>query len=359
MFNKLEYYKPDIEKTIKMLEKMYQDALEHRGGNVTFRALPPSDYDFYAKFDLTKYNYETDLEKYAQDLCILLKKSYELRKDIDDNMVPIISPMLGIGDYSAFVTGDITFQPDTSWSTPSLKKVDDWKKLPPLGTAKWYKKFLEIEEYLLQISADSGIPFMRGFFSPLDLAGTLRGEGIYLDFYDSPDELHELLDYCAEATIMFAEDIYTLAEKYLGNTKYGMFYSKGVINMSEDIACMISGDLYREFAAPHTQKVIDYFGVGHLHTHSRSMYLVKEVCSLKNVASLWLPTDPNAPRPIEHIEDLVNDANGVVLAIDCENFQEIVDNIEKLKKGNFSLTLPVKDVEEGIRLTNKFNELIK
>jgi hypothetical protein len=358
MFDKITSYKPDIDKTFKMLDKTYQDAINHKGGNVTFRALPPSDYDFYSKFDLTKYNYETDLEKYAQDYCSLLKKAYELRKNVDDNMIPTVSPMLGIGDYSAFVTGEIDFRPDTSWSSPSLKSVEDWKKLPPIGTAKWYKKFLEIEEYLLQISAESGIPFMRGFFSPLDLAGTLRGDGIYYDFYDSPEELHELLNYCADATIMFAEDIYSLAEKYLGNTKYGMYFCKGMINMSEDIACMISGDLYREFALPHTQKVIDYFGVGHMHTHSRSMYLVKEVCSLKNVANLWLPTDPNAPRPIDHIDELVKDANGVCLAIDCDNFSEIENNIEKLKKGNFSITLAVKNIEEAIQYTDRFKKIL-
>jgi hypothetical protein len=359
MFKKLEYYKPDLEKTIRTLNKMYDDALHHRGGNVTFRALPPSDVEFYSLFDLTKYNYETDIKKYTEDLLTLLEESYSLRREIDDNMLPTISPMLGIGDYSAFIIGDIDFRSDTSWAKPSFENIDDWKKMPPLGTSKWYKKFLEICEEMLKISASSGIPFMRGFFSPLDLAGALRGDKIYYDFYDSPKELHELLDFCADATIMFAKDIYALANKYLKESKYGMYYLNGIINMSEDIACMISADTYREFCRPHTQKVIDYFGVGHLHTHSRSMYLVKEVCSLERVVNLWLPTDPNAPRPIDHLDSLIQDANGTCLAIDIEDFSEIEKNIETLKKGNFSITLPVKDIAEAKLLTEKFNRLMK
>ena len=357
MFKPLKSYKPDLTKTINTLEKLYRDALNHKGGNVTFRALPPTDVDFYSCFDLTKYNYQDDYEKYALDLCKLLHESFEIRHMIDDNMLPTISPILGIGDYSAFVTGDIIFQPDTSWSTPSLINITDYKNFPPLKTSKWYQKFLAICEELLKVSASSGIPFMRGFFSPLDLAAALRGEQIYYDFYDYPEELHDLLNYCADATIKFAEDIYSLANRYLKDTPYGMWFLKNTINMSEDIACMISGELYREFCAPYTQKVIDHFGVGHMHSHSRAMYLVKEICSLKNVANLWLATDPNQPRPIDQIESLVKDANGVCLAIDCESFEEIEKNYHLLKKGNFSICLPVKSIEEAYFYTEKFKQL--
>ena len=185
----------------------------------------------------------------------------------------------------------------------------------------------------------------------------LRGAEIYYDFYDEPVKIHELLDYCADATIMFATDIYNLVDKYYKDTKYGTWYTKNMINMSEDIACMISGDTYREFCRPHTQKVIDYFGIGYMHCHSRAMYLVKEICSMQNVVHLWLATDPNQPRPFEHLQELIKDANGSVLAIDCENFQEIEDNFKIMKKGNFSICLPVKSIEEGIKLVKNFNQL--
>ena len=357
MYKELRSLKPNIDKTVAMMQKTYRDALKRKGGNVSIRTLPPSDVDFYNAFDLTAFNYENDITIYTKELLDKMFASFERRKTIDDNMIPTVSPVLGIGDYSAFVSGEIIFKPDTSWSSPSLEEIEDWKKLPPLGTSKWYKKFLEISETILKASHNSGVPFMRGFFSPLDLAGALRGDKIYYDFYDSPDELHELLNYCADATIQFAEDIYSLAGRYLNDTKYGMWFLDGIINMSEDIACMISGDLYREFAAPHTQKVIDHFGTGHMHCHSRAMYLVKEICSLRNVANLWLATDPNQPRPIDHIDQLNEDANGVCLAIDCETFEEIEDNYEKLCKGNYSICLPVKDIEEAYYVTDRFNKL--
>lgn len=357
MFKKLEDYKPDIDKTINMMTKVYDDAVARKGGNVTLRTLPMTDVDYYAQFDLTQFNYNDDHREYALALSEMLERSIYIRKDIDDNMIPSIAPVLGIGDYSAFVTGDITFMPDTSWSSPSLENIQDYKDLPPLGSAVWYKKFLDILEEMLKVSKGSGIPIARGFFSPMDLAGALRGDKIYYDFYDSPEELHGLLDYCADATIRFAEDIYALCRKYLGNTKYGMWYLEGNINMSEDISCMIAGELYREFAAPYSQKVIDHFGVGHMHSHSRAMYLVKEICSLNNVANIWLATDPNQPRPIDNIERLVQDANGVCLAIDCESFEEIENNIDKLRKGNFSVTLPCNNIQEAQDYVERFDRL--
>lgn len=357
MFKSLEYYKPNIDETVKWYQKMYHDALNHKNGHVSFRALPPSDVDYYEKMDLTIYSFPRDNKKYAEDLCRFLEKSFRLRKEVDDNFIPVITINLGIGDYSAFVNGDIVFQKDTSWSKPSLENLTDYKKFNELGTQMWYQNFLAITEEILKISAPSGIPFSRGFFSPLDLAYALRGDKIFYDFYDHPEELKEFLDYCAEATIKFANDIYQLAKKYLGNSKYGMFYLENIINMSEDTACLISGEQYQEFSAPYTQKVIDHFGLGHMHTHSRSLYLVKEISSLRNVVNLWLPTDPNAPKPIEHAASLAEDANGVHLAIDCESFAQIEENFQDLKKGNYSVTLPVKDIDEAIKLAKKFKEL--
>lgn len=357
MFKSIYELKPDIDSTVRLAKKTYLDALNRKGGNVSLRVLLPSDVDIYERFNLKAYDYINGLDKYADDLCMLLSESLKIRAGLDDNMIPAVFPILGIGDYSAFVAGDIIFDSNTSWSKPVLPELRAYKDLPLLGESVWYKRFLSICELILKRSEGSGIPFMRGFFSPLDLLASLRGDDIYTDFYDEPDLLHDALDYCAESIIKFAQDLYSLVRKYLKDTQYGTFFIDGMINMSEDISCMISAELYREFSAPHTQKVIDSFGMGFMHCHSRAMYLVKEICSLKNVVHLWLATDPQQPRPIDHVKRLVDDANGVCLAIDCLNFSEIEKNYEDLCCGNFSICLPVKDLNEGMDTIHKFKRL--
>ena len=120
---------------------------------------------------------------------------------------------------------------------------------------------------------------------------------------------------------------------------------------------MISPDLYREFCAPHTQRLIDEFGKGYMHCHSRAMYLVKEICSLKNVATLWLASDPNQPRPMDHIPGISEDAQSVCVAIDAASFEETAIHAEELKRGNFTVTIAVPDMATAIDTTRKFERL--
>jgi len=359
MYLNASYYKPNMQDVIKRMTKMREDALQKKNGNVLFRVLTPSDIQLYSEIDLASYNYCDDTDKYVDDLLAAYFRSFEARKEIPDDALPVITPILGIGDYSAFVAGDIYFSKDTSWSRPSLPELSEWRNLPELGTTFWYKKFLEICEKMLKATRGTGIPFTRGFFSPLDLAEALRGTQIYYDFTDDPDELHDFLDFCADATIKFAEDIYALVRKYLSDDDNSLWYIDNSINMSEDIACMISPALYREFGAPHTQKVIDHFGKGFMHTHSRALYMVKEICSLRNVANLWLATDPNQPVPVKCLDQLIPDAQSVCLAIDCSSFEEFENTLDKALTGNVSYCLPVSSIEEGIDITKRAQDLLK
>ncbi len=348
--------KPTISETASEMNKTYSDALKHAVGNVTFRALPPSDISRYLNLSSYKYD-ETDLDKYVDDLLLGHFAMMEARSEVCDNYIPQLNIDLGIGDYAAFVTGDIYFKEDTSWTVPTLHDLKMYRDLAPIGTSKWYRKYMYILEKVLEKTKDTDIPFARGFFSPLDLAESLRGTDIYTDFYDYPDDVHDFLDYCAQATIKFAEDIYGVIKKYRKNAQYGTMFIDGIVNMSEDIASMISPALYDEFCAPHTQKIIDHFGSGHMHSHSCAMYLVKHICSLNNVANLWLATDPNHPRPFDMLEQLIEDADGTCLAIDCKSFKEIEDNIDILRKGNFSICLPVETMEDAVYFAKRFREL--
>lgn len=348
--------KPNVAIVSEEMRRTYSDALQHIGGNVTFRALPESDIKEYINLSAYRYD-ETDLDKYVDDLLEGYYQMMETRKHIEDNYIPQINVNLGIGDYAAFVTGDVHFKKDTSWSTPTLARLEMYKDIPPIGTSEWYKKYMYILERMLSKTQNTDVPFARGFFSPLDLAEALHGSEIYTDFYDNPKELHELLNYCADVTIYFAEDIYAMVRKYRKDATYGTMFIDGIVNMSEDIASMISPDLYDEFCAPHTQKIINHFGVGHMHSHSCAIYLVKNICKLNNVANLWLATDPGHPRPFDNLEQLIEDANGTCLAIDCESFEEIENNINILRKGNFSICLPVKTVEDALAFTKRFRQL--
>lgn len=362
MFNKIEFYKSNIHEIMGRITKLHEDVAHKRGGNIFFRVYLDSDGDVFRKLDIGGYDYDKDseIERYAHDLCKLMEESFAARAAVMDDAIPFLLPYLGIADFSTFVTGDIYFTQGTSWSRPCLKNLRDYKYLEPLGTSAWYKKILKICEQIILISKGSGVPFSKAFFSPLDLAEALRGGEIYIDFFEDPEGVHELLDYCTTALIKFMDDVYSQIRRHLGNEVYALRHFDGVINnMSEDIACLISPEHYREFAAPYTQKIINHFGISNMHCHSRALYLVKEICSLDNVMNLWIAADPNQLRPIEKLEEMIEDANGVCLTIDCKSMDELEDNLEIAKKGNVSFGLYVKDLDEGISATKYFQKLMK
>ncbi len=353
MLKPLQYYRADYADVITRFEHFYRAAENKTGGNLVYRALLNSDLKIYENLKLNTYDFTTDagIRTYVQDLVRELHLVSESRLGMQDDTLPMVMPILGIGDYSAFVAGEIIFSEDTSWSQPLLTDLDDWRNLPRLGTAVWYKRFMDICEHLLETTSHTHIPFMRGFFSPLDLAHALRGNDIYYDFFDDPPKVHDLLGYCADATIAFAEDLYNLARKHLGQSDAGMWFLDGYINMSEDTACMISPELYRTFAAPHTQKVIDHFGRGLLHCHSRALYLVPEISALDKAVNIWVATDPNETRPIDVLKTLIAQADGVGLSLDIESKQDITDHIEIAKTGNIAFCSPVDNVAEGNEIT--------
>lgn len=361
MFKNIELYKSNIHEIVDRINKLHKDVSQKKGGNIFFRVYLDSDGDVFKILDIGGYDYgkNSEIERYAQDLCRLMEESFTKRAPVMDDAIPILLPFLGIGDFSTFVTGEIYFAQGTSWSRPCLENLRDYKNFEPIGTSSWYKKILKICEQIMLHAKGSGVPFSKAFFSPLDLAEALRGGEIYIDFFEDPEGVHELLEYCTNALIIFMEDVYALIRKNLGEEVYALRHFDSVINnMSEDIACLISPEHYREFAAPYTQRIINHFGISNMHCHSRALYLVKEICNLDNVMNLWIAADPNQPRPIDRLEEMIEDAKGVCLTIDCNSIEELEQNLETARRGNVSFALYVKDLDEGITATKRFRELM-
>ena len=357
---KLEYYVPNADELFAELYEQREAMKKGATGFVRFRTFCPSDNALY-DLDLTQYNnFETeeDMDRYLDYYLERYHQAWDARKDIMDGQFPVINPFLGIGDFAAFIDGDITFTIDTSWTTPILEELRDYKKLPPLGTAKWFHRYMRFLEKTLERIAHTGIPFNRGWYSPFDLAEALAGSRIYMDFYDDPEGVHELLDYCTKATIFFMDAVIEKVKEYIGHTKHGMYYLDNLVNMSEDIATNISPDLYTEFCKPYTQRVINHFGYALMHTHSTAMYLIEPICTMDNVINMWLPTDPNAPVPIELVDQVVRDAHGVMHQIDAKDFQLVIDQIPNMLKGNFEVAMGFDTNEECRKHVEIFNKAL-
>ena len=117
--------------------------------------------------------------------------------DYGDAIVPIM--------FGAKI-GDVDGGP---WIEPVLSNISDSRKLckPMLDTPMW-QHFLKTQDYFIEHCPDGVRIIPPHKLSPFGNAMTLRGTDIYLDIYDDPQTVHELLKRMTEAFIICFEFIH-------------------------------------------------------------------------------------------------------------------------------------------------------
>jgi hypothetical protein len=205
----------------------------------------------------------------------------EIRLGIEDDWILSVVPYMGIGEFSAFVAGEIEFGEDTSWAAPVINEKSDLETLCLDPNNKWFRKLNEATRYMVRKIAPYRIPLGRGYYSPLDLAWALRGEAIYMDFYEDPQFVHNLMEFALSATEWFAraqaaeifapDVVHELSAWHCGPNR---------VAVSEDISSLISPSHYAQYGAPYTQRLFDSFGIGEVHCHSAGPHVVPEFLKL-------------------------------------------------------------------------------
>jgi hypothetical protein len=123
--------------------------------------------------------------------------------DRDDDLIPWLSPDLGIAiHHTFFVDLPVTFAEWTSWADHPLAGENGYARLPELRfdpANRWVRRNREMLEFWQAHNDGSCLLNTHMHFGPLDLANALRGNALFTDFYDYPDEVAALLDLCTEA----------------------------------------------------------------------------------------------------------------------------------------------------------------
>ncbi len=346
MFKEIHYYKPNLEDVIHRYQALYGSK---NPGHAMIYAMPPVK-DVEPVPALNKIDLNTQMEAYL-DVCL---RNYEVTLentiDIRDDLIPTFGPNFGIGDYSAFIAGEVIFTEDTSWAAPVMKSLDDIKGFSLRNDAYWVKMMERALSYLVKQTSSGPIPIIRGFYSPLDLAHSLRGEALFIDFKESPDQVHQLMDFCADAIIWIGSILRKITGENFGGNIAGAWLKPGTICMSEDIACLISPKTYGEFARPYTQKVIHAFGYGQIHTHSLGFRCIPEITKLERLLGVQISDDPNIPRGFDRLEWLLPRANGIPLTVGCTP-DELIKNYDPIvSEYNITFASVVSDAKEGKEL---------
>lgn len=128
----------------------------------------------------------------------------------------------------------------------------------------YYKKMKEIAgDYRLRFRDGEEIEAVElvymggaGIIGPMVIAGDLRGvENLFLDFYDRPDYVKELLSIIVDKSIQWISEVRKVSS---GRTAFANDFHEGYVFIGDDGTAQLSPKLVEEFALGPLKKLADF-----------------------------------------------------------------------------------------------------
>ncbi|MCL2461104.1 MAG: hypothetical protein FWF44_00425 [Defluviitaleaceae bacterium] len=272
----------------------------------------------------------------------------EHTRDVLSDYIPSVGPGYGIGMNSAFLSNaPLIPAEDTSWIHPVLDELSDMKKLRFDPDNPWVDFMRRYMKRAVELCEGDYCVNMLAAFAPSDLANALRGNQLFYDLYDEPEQVDELLSQCADAIIALYRELvpYTLAPDG-GFNGGGMWIPGSGLFLSEDGADLCSPEQYDRFFFPQTQRVIDAAGGAYIHHHAQGWKVHGRIAGLKNLRFLEFSWDPNRPRPVDHLDELLELSLKVPLQIRC-TLKDLKERAGQMRQGRVSVMVNVDTLEEA------------
>lgn len=147
-----------------------------------------------------------------------------------------------------------------------------------IGAIKSYPK---IQKYVHYYHPD--------FQGPMDIVELLWGSALFLDIYDSPDLVKNLLAIVTDTYVHFMKQwnkiIPSFGKEY--SVHWGMLV-KGHITLRNDSAMNFSPEMYEEFIRPYDQRIFNAFGGGMIHFCGRGSHYVSRMSQMNNLYAINL-----------------------------------------------------------------------
>ncbi len=290
---------------------------------------------------------EEFLEAHAYDLGIqtALWAAHQLvvHEPVDDDALPGNAIDFGVGSTtSLFTGGEVSFREYTSYSLDTFVKTwDDIDRLKFDPDNRWVKYDLEFWRGFSSAYAP-GIAASPHFFrSPLDLANDLRGNQIFIDMYDEPEQVDRLVARCTdmiiEAAAFIRQEIPMFAEAPSGI--WGMATSSpDIIVINGDPVDLISVEMGERFNHSHIDRIGREAGPVFFHHHTLGTSRVTSVAKMKGIIVQNFIYDMKAPKILDIVDDEWIAASKRVPIDVCQDLTEAKDLdavLAKMAEGRF------------------------
>lgn len=300
---------------------------------------------------LNAWNFPADMEAFLDEHIKALEATWQGRERIADDRIPALYPRYGIAEHSAFVGENVQvdFSENTSWPHPIVLDYDDLDKLVLREDSPWLRLVVDGLAYLRERGAGRFALKQRGAMAPMDLANALRGNDMFTDFYEHPDELRKLLAFCVEAGAWFVARQKEVIGDFYGGTISGTdiwMPGNAIGHLSEDASVLCSPDTYRQFGKPYTEALVAPYDTAFMHLHTAGTQAFEAITGIEKLQFFELAPDPNQPRGIEVYQNHFNLFQDKVMKL-FVTFEEIKANLAFLKQAKTALVCNAGSVEEA------------
>lgn len=280
-------------------------------------------------------NWKDKIVKQMEDYALFLKE----RKTIDDDWIPMFHPWTGVAEHVWYLYNEdeVIFDSDTSYVFSKLKTIDEVDSLKLDENNIWWNRHKDILYFCKDHAEGRFFVTPRGTYSPLDIANTLLGNDILYDFYDNPDGVNHLLDFCVKAAVLHMKRQMDIFGTYMGGTfsSYHNIWIPGNVaaHVSNDIACLLSTDLYKLFGKPADEEFYRHFDGGGMHSHNLGWHLFPLFFAIDKLLFLEIADDPKVIPTCLRLNELL-EMSGDKTVIIYLKAKEVLDHIKELKRGN-------------------------
>lgn len=298
---------------------------------------------------LDQWTFPRDMEAFLDVTMAAFEHEWRGRDAIQDDSIPALFPRYGIAEHSAFVAGDVDFSATTSWPHPVIRDYSQLSDLELREDNVWLRMVIDGLAYLREKGEGRFAVKLRGAMAPMDLANALRGNDMYMDIYEHPEQLHQLLSFCVEAGQWFLSHQLDVVGSFKGGTLIGPGLwapGRSIGHLSEDASVLCSPEVYAEFGQPYTEKLVAPYDEANMHLHTAGAHAFAGVTAIEKLTSFELAPDSKQPRGIDVYKNNIALFGNRIMRL-FVTFDEIKANIGFLKQAKTVLFCGADSVKEA------------
>ncbi|MCM8900199.1 hypothetical protein KVG29_03035 [Caldicoprobacter algeriensis] len=185
------------------------------------------------------------------------------------------------------------FEDKYPWLVSHLTKQDIVKfEFPDLDKNEMMCKALEYIRFFKENLPEWIHVYLPDTQGPFDIAHMVYGDDIFLELYDDPQFVHDLMEICTQMYIQVSIKLKeaigeALNECYHGHALVrGIYMKNGGVRISEDSATLLSPFHIDEFVVPYLKKALEPFGGGFIHYCGKNDYFLEVLLDMDEVRAI-------------------------------------------------------------------------